>query len=227
MKQCQGQMSLFSAEASRDLASHLVLPGSAEARRMTATSGRKCLELYKISGPLGSLARMLLGSSQWRSTRCYLTWKASVTPARRFLFRLVPSTPRIDGIDARLWPTVTAQDFKRRGPNSRQQGFPEAVRMWPTPTARDSKGANSREHLTRKDKRNHTDQLANAVMLATPTRRCWKETSQSETRQESPDLQTQVGGQLNPDWVEWLMGFPVGWTSLETFPESQPASRIE
>ena len=21
-------------------------------------------------------------------------------------------------------------------------------------------------------------------------------------------------GQLNPDWVEWLMGFPVGWTSL-------------
>jgi hypothetical protein len=24
-----------------------------------------------------------------------------------------------------------------------------------------------------------------------------------------------VGGQLNPDWVEWLMGWPVGWTSLE------------
>ncbi|MDD7634577.1 MAG: hypothetical protein PUK20_06600 [Firmicutes bacterium] len=22
------------------------------------------------------------------------------------------------------------------------------------------------------------------------------------------------GGQLNPDWVEWLMGFPIGWTSL-------------
>jgi hypothetical protein len=23
------------------------------------------------------------------------------------------------------------------------------------------------------------------------------------------------GGQLNPDWVEWLMGVPIGWTSLE------------
>lgn len=32
------------------------------------------------------------------------------------------------------------------------------------------------------------------------------------------------GGQLNPDWVEWLMNWPIGWTdlgpmSLETFRE--------
>jgi hypothetical protein len=24
-----------------------------------------------------------------------------------------------------------------------------------------------------------------------------------------------VGGQLNPTWVEWLMGFPLGWTDCE------------
>ena len=24
---------------------------------------------------------------------------------------------------------------------------------------------------------------------------------------------------LNPDWVEWLMGYPAGWTNLETSPE--------
>jgi hypothetical protein len=23
------------------------------------------------------------------------------------------------------------------------------------------------------------------------------------------------GGKLNPTWVEWLMGFPTGWTDLE------------
>ena len=28
-------------------------------------------------------------------------------------------------------------------------------------------------------------------------------------------LSTQVGGQPNPTWVEWLMGFPLGWTALE------------
>lgn len=28
-------------------------------------------------------------------------------------------------------------------------------------------------------------------------------------------LADQVGGQLNPEWVEWLMNWPLGWTSLD------------
>lgn len=28
-------------------------------------------------------------------------------------------------------------------------------------------------------------------------------------------LRTDIGGQLNPDWVDWLMGFPVGWTNID------------
>ena len=28
-------------------------------------------------------------------------------------------------------------------------------------------------------------------------------------------LQTVIGGQLNPDWVEWLMGYPIGATDLK------------
>jgi hypothetical protein len=27
-----------------------------------------------------------------------------------------------------------------------------------------------------------------------------------------------TGGRLNPRWVEWLMGFPIGWTSLDPLP---------
>src|SRR5690606_23019406 len=30
----------------------------------------------------------------------------------------------------------------------------------------------------------------------------------------SVGLGDQVGGQLNPTWVEWLMGYPAGWTEL-------------
>jgi hypothetical protein len=29
------------------------------------------------------------------------------------------------------------------------------------------------------------------------------------------DVAYQAGGSLNPTWVEWLMGFPLGWTDLE------------
>lgn len=28
-------------------------------------------------------------------------------------------------------------------------------------------------------------------------------------------LSMEIGGQLNPNWVEWLMGWPIGWTDLE------------
>lgn len=24
------------------------------------------------------------------------------------------------------------------------------------------------------------------------------------------------GGKLNPEWVEWLMGWPIGWTALDS-----------
>lgn len=49
----------------------------------------------------------------------------------------------------------------------------------------------------------------------TPMARCGTGASNNPNRQGGPDLQTQVGGKLNPDWTEWLMGWPIGWTDLE------------
>ena len=228
MKQCPEQMSLFSAEASLDPVNRSVLPGSEEARKMTVTSGLKCLELYRRSGPLGLLVKTLLASSIWRSTRCTLTWKTKVTPSKRLLFRLVPSTPRIGGTGAPLLPTMTAQDYKHRGPNSRQQGLPEYVRMWPTPKATDYKGigpvgSKSAYHDLKKNN------LKGVVMFyPTPTTgaglcggtgnfqqlKKLQEAGQI-TEEERRNMSQGNGGQLNPTWVEALMGFPSGWTDLE------------
>jgi len=37
----------------------------------------------------------------------------------------------------------------------------------------------------------------------------------SQHERNSKPLNAEVGGSLNPTWVEWLMGFPEGWTDLK------------
>jgi hypothetical protein len=37
----------------------------------------------------------------------------------------------------------------------------------------------------------------------------------SQSKRNTPPLNAVAGGALNPTWVEWLMGFPLGWTDLE------------
>ena len=96
------QLTLFPEDSPVSLSP---LPGSAEARRMTVTSGLKCSELYASSGQLGCLVRMCLGSSIWHSTRCYLTWKTKATPLNRLLFRLAVSMPHTNEKGFVFWPT--------------------------------------------------------------------------------------------------------------------------
>lgn len=101
-EQVYEQLTLFPADSH---ASPSLLPEDAQARKMTVTSGLKCLESYKNSSPLGCLVKMCLESSIWHSTRCFLNWKMQVTPHKRSLFRLVASTPRTKENDVQFWPT--------------------------------------------------------------------------------------------------------------------------
>ena len=80
--------------------------------------------------------------------------------------------------------------------------------MFPTPTTRDYKGAYRTESLIRKDgKSRHMDALPNAVL----------DGKGSET----------VTGSLNPSWVEWLMGFPIGFSASKDWvtPKSRSKQR--
>lgn len=235
-----GQLTLFPADSP---ASPFLSPGSAEARKMTVTSGRKCCVLSKRSDPLGSLVRTLLVSSTWRSTKCFLTWKVSATPAKRLLFRLVPSMPRTGGIDARLWATPNTMDYlpqrslealkkqaetsrkgRTRPANLREQVCEETVRLWPTPSASDCGRTAINPHMTKNGTirhigKNGTQSYARldavAALFPTPKANAGTGASKSPNRQGGPDLQTVCGGTLNPAWVEWLMGFPIGWTDLD------------
>jgi hypothetical protein len=78
-----------------------------------------------------------------------------------------------------------------------------AVKMWATPQARDFRSGEGHRFENPERTKNLNDQAA----------------------------QTAASGQLSPDWVEWLMGWPVGWTSPaplseDRFREWQTAHRI-
>jgi hypothetical protein len=80
--------------------------------------------------------------------------------------------------------------------------------LWPTPTVNGN--YNRSEYPS-----SGGDGLATAVNRW-PTPTVWDGAGKPNTAPEGgPNLSTVVGGQLNPMWVEWLMGFPLGWTDLE------------
>lgn len=120
-----------------------------------------------------------------------------------------------------LYPTPTAQDFKRRGPNSKQQGLPEAAykKMLPTPTARSYKHGSkitdgrSRRKISQGWTMELND-LAVSGLLPNPTRRddalCNIPVMIGQHCQQN-DGKT---SQLNPLFVEEMMGYPLMWTTL-------------
>jgi hypothetical protein len=97
----------------------------------------------------------------------------------------------------------------------------DAVKMWPTPRATDgSKGGRTEEGARKELARGKNVDLGVAVKLVpTPTARDSKsgkgKTQSDRGRKNGQSLSEVSGGQLNPQWVEWLMGFPDGWTDLE------------
>lgn len=103
------QLTLF-PPGTRDHANLSVHPGSAAARQMTVTSGRKLLDSYVRSGPVGSLAKMLLGTSAWDSTMYSLSWRTLVTTRRHLLFQLQASVPRTRETECLSWATPNAAD---------------------------------------------------------------------------------------------------------------------
>ena len=86
------------------------------AKKMTVTSGQKCLELYERFSRHGSWARMfsalLIGMTGWSSMRCNLTWKLKGTKSNRMYFQLHPLALRTDETEYGLLPTPVASDIE-------------------------------------------------------------------------------------------------------------------
>jgi hypothetical protein len=113
---------------------------------------------------------------------------------------------------ARNWPTPRANDAEKRGniANDVRNGLPAAVKMWPTP------GASLRGDCPSERNRNTPGLISAVKMFATPQARDYRTGQQSrwDDPNRSRNLNDQIGGQLNADWVECLMSFPIGWTDI-------------
>ena len=150
--------------------------------------------------------------------------------------------PIIAGTASLLWPTPTTQEsehpdatltetgrrLSKNGKTSHSLGLADAARMWPTPRASTAMGEKTTVVQSRLDNGEaYKGKLEQAVaMWPTPTASSWgNEGSRmmldkriadgSITEQDKRAMTAGNGGRLNPMWVEWLMGFPPGWTDLE------------
>ncbi len=177
-----------------------------------------------------SLARFDPGSCTWRtpqpsllgdSDESSVTWPRSGMTADGQCWELPTLARPTAANDSGLWvPTPIATEWKggcgktgNRAPEKAAKAglkLGEFAKLWPTPTVcgnYNRKGASATSG----------DGLATAVMkVATPTARDWRSGKASEAtmKRNSRPLSEQIGGSLNPTWVEWLMGWPIGWTDL-------------
>jgi hypothetical protein len=96
-------------------------------------------------------------------------------------------TPRVTGSHEKI---ETIQERFKNGLKYKQR-LEEAVALWPTMSASGMGNTGSQQMLQK-----HVE-------------------AGSLTSEEKRAMTAGNGGRLNPMWVEWLMGFPTGWTDLE------------
>jgi hypothetical protein len=147
-----------------------------------------------------SLASYDPDTSSWRTCQLSVfgglsefseTWPRAGLMRSGTVYQRVPLVPLTREIESGLWPTPVAQEGGvGKNPAARGRKLHIEVQKWPTPRREDYKGASSKGPCAIRRVATGEANLPEAVQMDTP-------------------------GPLNPTWVEWLMGYPLGWTALE------------
>ena len=222
-------MTLFSRVASPDHASHTAVQENDLERKMTATSGRRCLEQFerfdRATLWAKTFAALLIGTEGWYSTKCRLTWKMRATKSHRIYFQLVPSTLPIGETGFGLLPTIQTQGIKVCDKSGKTQFMD--LNLLPTPTKNPSQLDlnETGQSVSAKGKKYGRSIAQDAKLLPTPTATSDKKggcTRTDESRQNDTLAHAVHGvlgepgktSQLNPRFVAEMMGFPPDWLEL-------------
>lgn len=243
------QISLFGETESTSLqgdshANHIAKLEAEKVRKMIATSGRKCIEQYaKFNRPSlwqKTFVALLIGTGEWFSNRCRLTWKMKATKSHRFYFQLQVLGHRTKDIGFGLLGTprnsagMKSSLKKHQNPDSRLEY--QIVNLLPTPQSHDMQsGSNLRMKSGKRNPeklgnwRGNLKDFAQLGMLPTPSKRDYKGGNSTEhlTRKDKSEgnshqdqlpnfikLATGSNSQLNPRFVAEMMGFHPNYTEL-------------
>lgn len=136
-----------------------------------------------------------------------------VPPQGRWVPDAVPwPTPSAsDAAGSRTLPPGTTSTGRKPDGTKGQVGLNNAV-CWPSPTARDSQASGTSPEAQANGWHTLTDAaVRSALPWATPTATDIKTPAGFE--RDHQQLTAMRGRRLSPDWVESLMGVPVGWTN--------------
>ena len=194
--------------------SRIPLLADAVALKTSATSGPSSPDSFASLDPDGSWRKTCQGYSQvtldGSLERFSETWPRAGMTRSGTAYQRVPLAPLTDATASGSWPTPdthqggrTLHNVEYRGRSAysadgvkRTISLEHAARMWPTPRAEHDSGRH----------RGQPDTLHSAVkMWPTPT-------TDRYSGLQSHGCNA-ILGQLNPTWVEWLMGYPLGWTA--------------
>ena len=142
---------------------------------------------------------------------CQTVWKPHVTPLGRRIYRLRASARRTSDSEPSLvpsgWPTpmagTPAQNGNNEAGNNDSSRKTVALSGWPTPTSRDHKDGKECPNVP-------LNALLGRVAWLTANPQGARITADG-TMLTGCSAGMESGGQLNPAFSAWLMGFPEAW----------------
>ena len=164
---------------------------SKRAKGMIDTSGRRCSELSESCARVALSVRTFLESSRLPPGRWSRIWSVLAITSSCLILRLRLSElgtedRECSSSESQVWPTPRANEYK------------DTLKSVPPSRQKDPGKCNLTQRVAMK-------------LFTTP---CAADAQGTHGGGNHGSLRTDVAGQLNPTWVEWLMGFPPGWTDL-------------
>ena len=180
--------------------------------KMTIDSySQKCLESLKRLNPDGLLVKMcrtLLTSQMEQSSEKLLKgWKSKISKSNVLVFQLVHKELGTKEKESGLLPTPTTDSVSERTKKYKQGGTPLTMavsQMYPTPNATNI----NTPQPTR------VEQVSSGGFILRKKNKPHM-TYGARLQDVMHHLDKTPGGTLNPEFVEFLMGYPKGWTDLE------------